>query len=259
MNRAYVSGDTHGKVADRIYDANLRPGDTLIILGDNGLNFFLDERDKKEKKLVQASGVNVYCLRGNHDVRPQTLLTMERIYDYETENFVYREPPYSNIRYLIDGSTYQFGDYSALVIGGAYSIDRNLRLSQIRKDGWCGWWPDEQLYECEKEKILRRVHRSNADFIFTHTCPLEFQPTDLFLSSVDQSTVDNSMEQFLSKVSKEVKWNIWLFGHYHQDRIERNYVEQFYQNVETLDDIYERWFSEDSKYLQALKNRRKLC
>lgn len=250
--------DTHGKVADRIYDANLQPGDTLIILGDNGLNFFLNERDKKEKELVQASGVNVYCLRGNHDVRPQTLLTMEKVYDDEVKNIIYKEPIYPNIRYLIDGSTYRFGNYSALVIGGAYSVDRASRLSKISKDGWCGWWPDEQLYECEKEKILNQIDSLEVDFVFTHTCPLEFQPTDLFLSFVDQSIVDNSMEQFLSKVSKEVKWNIWLFGHYHQDRIERNYVEQFYQNVETLDDIHERWFSEDNKYLQALKDRRKL-
>ena len=251
--------DTHGKVFNRIYDTNLQPDDTLIILGDNGLNFFLDERDKKEKECVQTSGVRVYCLRGNHDVRPQTLLTMERIYDDEVKQFVYRELTYPNIRYLIDGLTYLFGDYSALVIGGAYSVDRDLRLKKIRKDGWCGWWPDEQLYEYEKEKILRKVHRSNVDFVFTHTCPLEFQPKDLFLSFVDQSSVDDSMERFLSEVSKEVKWNIWLFGHYHQDRIEKDYVEQFYQNVETLDDIHDRWFSEDSKYLQALKYRRKLC
>lgn len=249
--------DTHGRVADRIYDGNLQPGDTLIILGDNGLNFFLDERDKREKEHVQTSGVNVYCLRGNHDVRPQTLLTMERIYDDEVEQFVYLEPTYPNIRYLIDGSIYQFGDYSALVIGGAYSVDRDLRLKKIRKDGWCGWWPDEQLYECEKEKILDQINSLEVDFIFTHTCPLEFQPKDLFLLFVDQSNVDDSMERFLSEVSKEVDWNIWLFGHYHQDRIERDYVEQFYQNVETLDDIHERWFSEDAKFLQKLKNRRK--
>ena len=257
MNRIFCTGDTHSRVADRIYDGNLQPGDTLIILGDNGLNFFLDDRDKKEKERVQASGVIVYCLRGNHDVRPQTLLTMERIYDDGVENFIYRESTYPNIRYLIDGSIYQFGDYSALVIGGAYSVDRDLRLKKIRKDGWCGWWPDEQLYECEKEKILRKVHRSNADFVFTHTCPLEFQPTDLFLSFVDQSNVDDSMERFLSEVSKEVDWNIWLFGHYHQDRIEKDYVEQFYSNVENLNDIHERWFSEDAKYLQKLKDRRK--
>ena len=73
---------------------------------------------------------------------------------------------------------------------GVYLIrNGDIRLNKISKDGWCGWWPDEQLYECEKEKILNQIDSLEVDFVFTHTCPLEFQPTDLFLSCVDQSIV----------------------------------------------------------------------
>ena len=83
------------------------------------------------------------------------------------------------------------------------------------------------------------------DFVFTHTCPKDWQPTDLFLDSIDQSNVDNSMELWMDELKDKFKWNIWLFGHYHCDRLERPHVEQFYNNVEPLDDIYHRWLEYD--------------
>lgn len=252
---AVVTGDTHGKVFNRIYNNYLLEKDTdLIILGDVGLNFYLNDRDKKEKKRVNGLDINIYALRGNHECRPEYLKTIEKVWNDKVNNYVYREPEFPRINYLIDGEIYQFGDYSALAIGGAYSVDKYYRLEHAVGD-WCGWWEDEQLSAQEQENILKQLEKDkpSVDFILSHTCPLEYQPTDLFLSVVDQSTVDDSMERFLSMINKIVPHGIWLFGHYHQDRIERRYVEQFYENIESLEDINERWFSEDAKYLQSMK------
>lgn len=249
--------DTHGKVFDRIYNNSLLEKDTnLIILGDVGLNFYLNDKDREEKKRVNELDINIYALRGNHEYRPEHLETIEKIWNDEINNYVYREPEFSRINYLIDGEIYQFGDYTALVIGGAYSVDKYYRLAHTNK-GWCGWWKDEQLSAQEQNNILKQLIESKCevDFILSHTCPLEYQPTDLFLSIANQEEVDNSMERFLSIINKIVPYGIWLFGHYHQDRIEKPYVEQFYESIESLDEIHERWFSEDAKYLQSMKKK----
>ncbi|MCL1810162.1 MAG: RHS repeat protein [Clostridiales bacterium] len=38
-----------------------------------------------------------------------------------------------------DGEVYDFDGKRCVAIGGAYSVDKQVRLAQ----GW-GWWPDEQ-------------------------------------------------------------------------------------------------------------------
>ena len=83
------------------------------------------------------------------------------------------------------------------------------------------------------------IHKS-FDFVFTHTCPKDWQPTDLFLGSVDQSTVDSSMELWLDILKDKIGWNIWLWAHYHVDRIECPHCEIYYNDIENLDVIYKR-------------------
>ena len=82
--------------------------------------------------------------------------------------------------------------------------------------------------------------------MLSHTCPLSLQPTDLFLRGLDQSTVDNTMELWLEKLANSIEWKIWLFGHYHADRIEWPHVEQFYLEMELLTDIVARWKNYDN-------------
>jgi hypothetical protein len=49
------------------------------------------------------------------------------------------------------------------------------------------------------------------------------------------------MEVWLGKFKNMISWGVWLFGHYHADRLERPYVEQFYEEVEDLNSIMARW------------------
>ena len=55
--------------------------------------------------------------------------------------------------------------------------------------------------------------------ILTHTCPYELRPTEWFLSGYDDSTIDNSMEHFLSKVYNLVEFNHWYCGHFHGSKV----------------------------------------
>ncbi len=40
----------------------------------------------------------------------------------------------------------------------------------------------------------------------------------LFLDGLDQSTVDKTMEEWLSDVEKNLNYKHWLFGHFHANR-----------------------------------------
>ena len=251
-----VRGDTHGNFTwmnTQLADYN--PEETvIIILGDAGFNFYLNKYDERTKKEVNAKGYRIYCVRGNHEARPQSLLSIKIKYDDDVHERVYIEEEYPNIRYFADWGCYYINNYKCLIIGGAYSVDKNWRLSRVglteetnipKKSGW---FNNEQLTESEMasctdwiEWLLQTDGVVNFDFVFSHTCPKQFQPIDLFLGFIDQSTVDDSMEVWMDNIEKKINYHAWLFGHYHKDRIEYPHVEQYFNDIETLDAIAERW------------------
>ena len=252
-----ITGDTHGNLKDiNLFCDNYNVKENaLIILGDAGFNFYLNQTDRKLKENIQSLGCLIYCVRGNHEERPENLEFILEDYDDIIDGYVWYEEHYPNIRYLKDGGIYNFNGYTALVIGGAYSVDKYYRLGRAAANGinpetqWTGWFKDEQLTEDEMIQIQMDVHDMNFDFILSHTCPYSWQPFDLFLSSVDQSTVDNSMERWMDTLKEEISWNYaWLFGHFHDDRIVRPHVEMYMNYFSSLDEIAKRWKEWDDGY-----------
>ena len=244
-----LTGDTHGDVISRLENIKLNspeyiPEETgVIILGDAGLNYWGNKTDKKNKKATNDCGYVIYCVRGNHEMRPTDVPGMQTLFDENVNGLIHMEEEYPNIKYFIEGGSYVINDYNVLTIGGAYSVDKYWRLSRAEAAGrsFSGWFWNEQLDDFEREKITEYIRGNEYDFVFSHTCPYEWEPTDLFLSIVDQSTVDNSMEHWLSDLREEISYNIWCFGHYHADRMERPHVEQYYKYYENIDIIFERW------------------
>ena len=78
----------------------------IVILGDSGLNFWLNNTDKKYKKLLNSMGYHIYCVRGNHEQRPELVKNMIRVEDVNVDNTVWMEESFPNIRYFIDGNIY---------------------------------------------------------------------------------------------------------------------------------------------------------
>ena len=252
IRNVLITGDTHGRVSQRILNIarnypDLVPEETaIIILGDAGINFYLNKTDKKNKYQINNYGYKIYCVRGNHEERPQNIDTMKFDYDQEVGNWIYWEEDYPNIKYLADGAIYNFKGYRCLAIGGAYSVDKWWRLQQAAAQGssFSGWFEDELLTKEEMDAISSSINGEEVDFVFTHTCPHSFEPTDLFLDCVDQSTVDKSMEYWLEDLRHIFSWKIWCFGHFHADRIERPRVEQFYYSYEEIDNVFNRWYKD---------------
>ena len=244
----YVTGDKHGNVdaiINAFHDNHLNIfKDKLIILGDVGLNYYGNNTDKKKKQRICDEMIEIYCVRGNHEMRPEDVLSMQRFWDEELHNYTYVEPDYPFINYLIDGEDYHFEGFHCLVIGGAYSVDKYYRLQRAQNEGvYAGWFENEQLTKEEMDAIYWKVRDRRFDFIFTHTCPYFYQPTDLFLPQVDQSMVDNTMEKFLDTILMNTYGRRWLFGHYHKDRIIAPDVEMLYNQVIKLRDINEYWYT----------------
>ena len=133
-----------------------------------------------------------------------------------------------------------------------YSVDKQWRLTraclneETNDRNKSGWFANEQLTDEEMRNCERVIQRFDitgkvVNFVMTHTCPYDYRPTDMFLNFIDQSTVDNSMELWMNRIKEMFTWHVWLFGHYHADRIERPYIEQYYNDIEELDTIHERW------------------
>ena len=259
IKKFILTGDTHGMVETRVGNIvrNLvtpecgldRSEVAVIILGDAGLNFYLNKTDEKKKKILANYGIRIYCVRGNHEERPENL-NFEKSYDDDVMGEVYIDPINSEIRYFQDGEVYLIEGRRCLVIGGAYSVDKWYRLNRAgltedtNNPKLSGWFADEQITDWEMQAIAYHQFGQDYDFILTHTCPLSWEPRDLFLGCIDQSKVDKSMEQFLDEVRYEVNWKIWCFGHYHADRLERPRVEQFYTDYEWLSTVWHRWEGE---------------
>ena len=254
-----IRGDTHGHfhwMNDGCLDRYPSEETAIIILGDCGLDFYLNKTDDRKKKEIDAKGYYIYWLRGNHEQRPSLVPGYEIIYDKEVDGLVYCDPRYPHLRAFMDYNFYKIKGYNCLVIGGAYSVDKYWRLERaglteetnIPKE--TGWFNDEQLTKAEMEDCRQMVKEFNnkVDFVFTHTCPDKFKPTDLFLGFIDQSKVDNSMENFLEDISYDMGWKIWCFGHFHADRIERPGVEQYYNYIEEIDTIWNRWEEYDKTH-----------
>lgn len=235
-----VTGDTHGRVIDRIAridrERYIPAESALIILGDAGINFYLNKTDKKNKEAINNTGYTIYCVRGNHEERPENIPSMEQRYDTDIDGCVWLEPQYPNIKYLMDGHIYTFNGHTALVIGGAYSVDKWYRLGRFPAGSkWTGWFPEEQLTQKEMEDISKWFSDRHYDFVFSHTCPYSWQPIDLFLPSLDQSSVDKTMEFWLDDFKNNITWGMWLFGHFHSDRVIQPRVKMFYTDIEDLE------------------------
>ena len=205
----FITGDTHGEFS-RFSNYKFLEDDLVIILGDAGINYFLDCRDIIAKEELKKYKCKFFCIHGNHEERPENIASY-----YEIDMFggkVFIENAYPNILFAKNGEVYNIENKSVLVIGGAYSIDKNFRL----QNGW-NWFSSEQLTESERINILNKYKNKHIDVILSHTAPRKYEPTEVFLK-IDQTNIDKTMEDFLNKIEENVYYDKWYCGHFHVDK-----------------------------------------
>ena len=228
----YYTGDIHGfpygivKLCKRF---KLKKEDIIIILGDVGANYYGDERDNELKEVFSHLKPTVFCIHGNHEIRP------ENIPSYMTKKWnggvVWYEEAYPNILFAKDGEVFEIDGIKHLVIGGAYSVDKFYRIARGH-----GWWSDEQPSSEIKEYVEKQIRKKTFDIILSHTCPFKYEPTEMFIPGIDQSTVDTSTEMWLDRIEESVDYKAWYCGHWHiNKKIDKMHF--LYHGVETSDDV----------------------
>lgn len=224
----FLLGDIHGETGpiEYFYHQNrdrLKLDECMnymILLGDVGCNYAITgRRDSRFKKSLSKFPFTFILLRGNHEARVSDVMEKypdrwAKINKYEGRIYVEKEFP--NIEYLVDiPAIYRFAGYKTLSVPGAYSVDKWIRLS----NQW-QWFENEQLSEKEMQYGRSLIEKEKSvDLVISHTCPIAYEPRDLFLTTIDQSKIDKSMEIYLGEIEATLNYRRWAFGHFHADRL----------------------------------------
>ena len=154
-----------------------------------------------------------FCIHGNHEERPYN------IGGYKLVDFMgakaYVEDMFPNIYFAKDGEIYNFNGKKVICIGGAYSVDKGIRLA----NGW-NWFESEQPNDEIKSYVEKQLDSVNwkVDAVFSHTCPATYIPTDCFMPGINQRKVDRSTESWLGSIEYKLDFDKWYCGHWHIDR-----------------------------------------
>lgn len=213
----YITGDIHGNpefIICRSQQLGLTKNDVLVLLGDVGANYYLGKRDVRMKEaLSKHIEATILCIHGNHEERPSNVAGYKiKIWN---DGLVYYQEEYPNILFAVDGSIFTLSGKQCLVAGGAYSVDKYYRLSS----GYA-WFESEQPTEAIKAYVAEQLMKNNykVDAVFSHTCPFKYEPVEMFISGIDQSTVDDSTEHWLDEIEDKLNYKAWYCGHWHVDK-----------------------------------------
>lgn len=232
VNIIYITGDKHGDFTEVINFCNTHnttTDDILIILGDAGINYYGDKRDKKLKLQLSRLPITLFCIHGNHENRPRNIPSY-KLKDWNG-GLVYAQEEYQNILFAEDGQIFNLNGNDVLVLGGAYSVDKYYRLER----GW-KWFEDEQLFNDEKIRIewSLDLNKWKTNYVLSHTCPYKYIPREWFLDCIDQSTVDNSMEIWLDEIESKLDYSKFMCGHFHGEKKIDN-VEFLFNTIKVLE------------------------
>ncbi len=246
--RFFITGDKHrnfDKVKMFCKDMKTRKKDVLIILGDTGFNYFEDLRDEKLKKEISKLNITLFCIHGNKENRPQNIDT------YGIKNFfggkVYYEPKYPSLLFAVDGEIYDFEGRKYLAVGGAHSVDKTRCLEENKP-----FWEDEMPNSETKSRVEEALKNENHNIygILTHTCPIDYLPKEMFMSTAQNTAIkknpkksnskktfkpdiDRSTEEWLGTLEKNLNYTVWYCGHYHIDK-EIDKVHMLYNKIKPL-------------------------
>ena len=225
----YITGDTHrnfNRVITFCDKFNTSKEDVLIILGDVGINFWGEEEDKEVKKKLSQLPISFFCIHGNHEMRPESIATYK-----ETERYggtVYWEPEFPNLLFAKDSEIYVLGGKRSIAIGGAYSVDKDVRIMS----GY-GWWPDEQPSAEIMKRVTKRLDSENwsVDFVLSHTCPYNRMGDVL---PYRYPGVDSTTEKWLETIEERLTYIKWYCGHFHKN-VRTGSMQFLYEDIIMLD------------------------
>ena len=166
-------GDIHGNIG--AWRQLIKGCDESIQVGDFGAGFVDMPSEKKHS-------LNHKFIRGNHD-----------------------DPAIckASSRWIPDGTFIE--KYRMMLIGGAWSIDHNMRTAGV------DWWPDEQLSYVEMKEMIDKYERLKPEVMVTHDCPASIYDYG-FKYNVGNQLTPAAFQAMLEIHSPK----LWIFGHHHK-------------------------------------------
>lgn len=224
----FVTGDTHGtmdwgKLHKEAWPlgTTLTRDDLVIILGDFGGIWGLDEADAKILAWYETRGWTTLFIDGNHE-NHDALDCMD-----VTERFggpVHVIPGFPHVIHLMRGIVYDLptGDGTCartLVMGGARSQDRQWRVEGE------SWWAREMPSEEEYVRCRASLEACgwSVDYVLTHDVPRCAQAEALAWDYERWGAAGPAPDEltvFLQEIEERIdhgRLKAWYAGHYHRD------------------------------------------
>ena len=218
MSRNFVCGDTHiPSDIGKLNSVNWKEGstltkeDVLFQLGDFGGIWYPIGSNKEQEYwldwLCNKPWTTVVVL-GNHE-NYDIIETLPWEEKWGNEVQYYEIPNGNKIYFLKRGAIYYVNGQKILAIGGALSIDKELRVQGE------SWWSQEDITPQEQTSCLNELDEKGyvVDYVLTHTCPSRLVLE--FIHSVDK--LHDKTAVFLDYVDDRVQFKEWYFGHMHVD------------------------------------------
>ena len=97
------------------------------------------------------------------------------------------------------------------------------------------WYDNEQPSDEIKQYVESQLASIDwkIDYVLSHTTPLKYEPVEVFLSCIDQSSVDKSTEEWLDEIEDKLDYEKWYCGHYHtMKKIDK--IEIMFENYDSF-------------------------
>jgi len=125
------------------------------------------------------------------------------------------------------GHIYEIEGKKILSLSGAQSIDKNWRLMNTTKATGKLWWEQELWTTKEENECIDIIekHNWNVDYVVAHTAP-EKIIFNMFFSHIKWSggSNDPTSRFFDFIMERPLTFKKWYFGHWHEDRIFKDFV-----------------------------------
>lgn len=206
----YITGDVHGDV--NRFSPSFMPGEDtwteenyVIVCGDFGFVFVDNDAEKSRLDFLAEKPYTILWIDGNHE-------NFDALYRYPVETWnggsVHRIR--NNILHLMRGQIFTVEGKTFFTFGGAYSIDRSMRIKGT------SYWEEELPNREEYDEAIRSLKESHntVDYILTHTAPREMIQRLGFYPDPR----DMELTGFLEWIMYQVTYKQWFFGHFHEDK-----------------------------------------
>ena len=224
-----ITGDTHGttdigKVVQFLgeHEDEYTKDDYLIICGDVGVCGFDPEMEKETRRILRELPVTVLFIDGNHEHH-------QRLADYPVDEWMggkvhFIEP---EIIHLMRGQVYDIDGTTFFTFGGAYSVDKNVRIEGF------DWFPEEIPTHEEYEEGLDNLEKHNysVDYIITHSAPREVAAA---LGYGEETHDEIALRRYFQQIADEAEYRMWFFGHFHEDEIIEDVFVAMYNEIVIL-------------------------